>query len=543
MKKIYVLIISIISFFYSSYVYANGIYLSPSELKLGIGKSSNIKVVFDNVPSGSLIWSSSNPSVASVNNGQIIAHSIGKTIITVTDNNSNKATCSISVIDNYIPISSIVLTNQNESLLLNESRQLDVKISPDNASNKLLVYSSTNPDIVSVNQNGVITGKKVGSSYITISAPVSNAKTGLYIDVTDKISLSSIKIQDKLQLKEGSSSQLTVGFTPSNATDKKITWKSSDTSVATVDSNGNVSAKKAGATIIRAVSNDGGHVATCNLTVLPISKEVESISLSKTNLTIEVGKEEKLSVIFTPTYALNQKVSWKSSNELIATVENGIIKAKKPGTVEIKVISDEKKKEAICQLTVISPPIESISFEKNKQSVSVGSRITLKTKSIPENTSINNPIWTSSDMKVATIKDGVLTALSIGTTVITVSNEDGTIKDSTEIIVVEKPAEPLSIEVSGYELNFKADKTEYTLKIGQESSLNFSINVPKNKVIINGNKDLKNGSIITVTINGNPKKTYVINIKKKENYTIYFIGIISFLLLLNIIRMVIKNKK
>ena len=543
MKKISLIIISFIILFYSSFVNASGITLSPNELNLGVGISTNIKVIeYNSTSSSTVIWSSSNPGVASINNGILTTHSIGKTIITATVNNQ-KALCTVNVISNYIPVSEISLTSGKETILLNESKNIDVKISPSNASNKTLTYSSSNPDIAFISETGNITGKKIGSSYITITAPGTSKKISLYVTVVDTIKLTGIIITSSLSINENTSSKLTVNFTPSDATNKNITWKSSDESIAIVDSQGNVTGKRPGTAEIKAISNDGGYVSTCKVTVMSISKELKSISLNKTSLTLEVGKEETLSVIFDPTYAENQKVTWKSSNERVAIVEKGVITAIKPGTAEIKVISDEGEKEAICELTVISLPIESISFEKESQTVYIGSTTTLKTISTPQDSAINNPIWTSSDESVATIKNGILSAIKEGTTVITVANEDESIKASTTITVVPKPAEPLNITVKGYELGFDPDKLDYTLKIGNESTLDFDINIDEDKVIINGNKDLKNGSIITITINDKTKKTYIINIKKKESYTIYFIGAISILLLINIIRMLIKSKK
>ena len=90
-------------------------------------------------------------------------------------------------------------------------------------------------------------------------------------------------------------------------------------------------------------------------------------------------------------------------------------------------------------------------------------------------------------------------------------------------------------------MNFDPSIKNYKLKIGSENQL--KINVNKEKYTVNGNQKLKDGSIITITVNEEEKVTYVINIKKKTNYTIYFIIVISLLLLLNLIRMLVKSKK
>ena len=165
------------------------------------------------------------------------------------------------------------------------------------------------------------------------------------------------------------------------------------------------------------------------------------------------------------------------------------------------------------------------------------------TKSVPENTAIEDPIWTSSDDEVASVRDGVVTAKSVGVTTITISDKEKKVTASVQVIVNEKPEEKLLITVDGYDLNFDVDTKDYTLLIGNESSLNIIVNRDSSKYVIGGNRDLKNGSIITVTVNDKTKTTYVINIKKKQNYLIYFIGIISVLLFINIIRLIKNNKR
>lgn len=546
MKKILITIITIISFFNTKYVYASSqqLLITPNELIMGINDTMNLKVIGSSNSISDYTWESSSPSIVTISsNGVALAKNYGKAYITVTDKNGNHAYGTITVSRDYIPIDSISVSSTSLTILLNESRSLGISISPINASNKKLGYYIADTNIVTIDNSGTITGRKTGKTYLTISAPGTNKNINMQVEVIDKISLKSISIKDTLTINENSSSKLNVTFSPNNATDKKVTWKSNNTTIATVDSNGNVTAKSPGTTEIIAVANDGGYVAKCKVTVNAISKELKNITLNKTELTLVAGEEETLTVNFDPSYAANQKVTWKSSNEKVAIVEKGVITAIKPGTAEIKVISDEGKKEVICKLTVIGPPIESIKFKNDKETVYVGSKTSLETISTPESSTINNPIWTSSDEKVATIKDGVLTALSKGTTTITVSNEEGTITASTIITVIEKPKDPLKIQVKGYDLNFDISKLDYTLKIGDESSLEFDINEDSDKITINGNRDLKDGSIITITINNDTPTTYIINIKKKTNYTIYFIGAISFLLLLNIIRMIIKNHK
>lgn len=540
MKKKIMLILTLFTFFINSEVYAASIKLNQHNVNLGVGYNTTLKVVDTGGSSSTtVVWTSSDSSVATVNNGVVTGVKPGETIITAKIG-AEQAICKVVVINNFVPITGIHFSNSNKTILVGSTQKLSVTVTPSNASNQSLSYTSSNPNIATVDSEGNVKGIAVGEAYITVSAAGYQAVAN--IKVINTISLNSISIPKNLQLKEQSSSTLNVTFNPSNATNKKVTWKSSNPNVATVDSSGNVKAIAPGTATITVISSDGGKVATCNVEVTALSKKLTGISLNKTELSMELDTEETLTVIFNPEYAENKNIKWSSSNTKIAKVSNGKITPVKPGKVEIKAVSEDGNYEAVCQVTILSPPIESIKFAQAKQSVALGSIVTLKTISTPTDTAINNPIWTSSDETVATIKDGVLTALKLGTTVITISNEDGSIKAETTITVVKKVASDLSIKVKGYDLKFDPEKYEYSLLIGSETSLDFDINVDSSDVTISGNKNLKNDSVITITIKGN-KKPYVITIKKKESYTIYFIGIVSFLLMINIIRMLIKGKK
>ena len=551
MRKNILKIISIITLLIINIKSVNAmIDIKQSSLYLGVNYTQNLKVSGNN---GNIEWTSSNNNVVTVNDGKIVGVSTGTAYISAKDNTSID-TCKIIVINNYVPVSSISLSKSSETISVGSTSKIIVNIEPSNASNKTVYYTSSNSSIATVDLDGNIKGIKLGTAYISVN--VEN-KTELYKVTVDNntnnndnysynnqtVKLNSISIPNTLTVQEGNTGKLNVTYSPSNATNKKITWKSSNTGIVTVDGSGNVKGIKVGTATITATSSDGNHVATSKITVTAVDKTLKGISLNKKELTLEIGNEETLSVNYNPSNAENKKVTWTSSNETIAIVDNGKVKAIKPGTAEIKAISEEGKKEATCKVTVKSAPIESISFGDEEITVYVDSVTTLVTVPTPENTAIINPVWTSSEENVATVKEGTVTAKSIGTTKITVSDESGKISASININVIEKPEEKLLITVDGYDLGFDINTKDYTLLIGNESSLNINVNRNQNKYSIGGNRDLKNGSIITVTINDKTKTTYVINIKKKENYIIYFIGIISVLLFINIIRLVLKNKK
>lgn len=520
---------------------SSGIVLNKSQTILGVGYSEVLKYSLSvGLNSSNIIWTSSNEKVATVQNGKITAITEGFTIITATIN-GNKSTCKVIVSSDYIPIEGISLNTSTLSILLGTSETLVPTIIPVDATNKDVIWTSSNTDVAIV-ENGKVVSKKIGSAVITAS--ISGFRATCKVNVVESVALTSINLnKSNITIKENYTEILDVIYSPSNATNRKVTWKSSNTSVVTVDSEGKITGIKPGSATITAISNDGGYVSACEVTVEAISKKVIGIDLDKKELSITVGEKAVVTATITPSYAENKNIVWSSSNKDVASVNNGEITALSIGTTEIKAISEDGNKEVVCNVTVISQPIKSISFVSEEQNVYIESKTKLNTISDPKNSTIENPIWTSSNEEVATVENGVVNAISIGETTITISSQDGTITASTKINVISKPKEKLNITIEGYDLNFDPEIKNYTLKIGNEDKLTISTNVSEKNFTINGNQKLKNGSIITITINEEEKSTYVINIKKNENYTIYFIAIISFLLFLNIIRIIIKNKK
>ena len=187
--------------------------------------------------------------------------------------------------------------------------------------------------------------KSYGGNFI-IKAFTDNETTT--VDV-EKVSLN----KSATTLTEGESETLTATITPSNATgDKTVKWSSSNEAVATVDSNGKVTAKKAGTAVITATSSNG-KTAGCTVTVKQKEIAITGISLNKSTTSLTEGESETLTATITPLNATGDKtVKWSSSNEAVATVDsNGKVTAKKAGTAVITATSSNGK-TAGCTVTV-----------------------------------------------------------------------------------------------------------------------------------------------------------------------------------------------
>ena len=187
--------------------------------------------------------------------------------------------------------------------------------------------------------------KSYGGNFI-IKAFTDNETTT--VDV-EKVSLN----KSATTLTEGESETLTATITPSNATgDKTVKWSSSNEAVAAVDSNGKVTAKKAGTAVITATSSNG-KTAGCTVTVKQKEIAITGISLNKSTTSLTEGESETLTATITPSNATGDKtVKWSSSNEAVAAVDsNGKVTAKKAGTAVITATSSNGK-TAGCTVTV-----------------------------------------------------------------------------------------------------------------------------------------------------------------------------------------------
>ena len=161
-----------------------------------------------------------------------------------------------------------------------------------------------------------------------------------------------------LTLDVNESETLTATVTPDNATNKNVKWESSDTSVATVDVNGKVTAVAQGTATITVTAQDGSEEkATCSVTVnAAAAVPVESVSLTPSTLALEAGKSGTLTAAITPNNATNQAVTWTSSNTAVATVKNGVVTAVGAGEAIITVTTADGGKTDACKVTVTAVP-------------------------------------------------------------------------------------------------------------------------------------------------------------------------------------------
>ena len=260
--------------------------------------------------------------------------------------------------------------------------QLTATIAPLNFTDAV-VWTSSNEEVATVSDTGYVEICGVGTAVITVTA--GNVKAACKITVPQLIDWIEFD-EDEIELKAGQTYQLKPYISPSDATNKKLKYTSSDTKVAEVSASGLVTAKSEGEAKIRAAATDGSdEYAVCYVTVTGKAK-VTGITLDRTSAEVKRGEKLTLNVTVSPSYASNKKVVWKSANTKIATVDaNGSVTAKAPGRTKITVTSAENSSyQASCTVTV--PYKITYKLNKGKNNASnpstyYGKKVTLKNPS------------------------------------------------------------------------------------------------------------------------------------------------------------------
>ena len=245
-----------------------------------------------------------------------------------------------------------------------------------------------------------------------------------------------------LNLVEGNSETLAATVAPDNATNKAVSWKSSDAATATVDNNGKVTAVKAGSATITVTTTDGSKTATCLVTVTAKEvppTEVSGVSIDPATLEIKEGETYQLKAVVTPADAA-QEVDWASPSPHIATIDqNGLLTAVSPGTVRIAVRSKAfTDKQGFCDVTVLqNTDLKGISLDADEINLAAGSSRTLTVVFYPEYAANKNVSWSSSDPAVATVSEGKVVAIKEGTATVTATSEEGGFKAECLVNVAE----------------------------------------------------------------------------------------------------------
>ncbi len=244
--------------------------LNKNALALETGQSETLTATIlpNDATNKEVTWTSNNTSVATVSGGTVTAVGAGNATITVKTKSGGKtATCAVTVTDKVYPVTGVSLSPTSLSLDVGGSSSLTATISPSNATNKSVTWTSSASAVASVSNAGLVTGLKEGSATITVTTADGGFAATCEVSVHN-VAVTGVSLNKTSETAYvGSSFSLTATVQPTNATNKGVSWTSSDTSVATVNSSGVVNPLVAGTTIITVTTTDGGFTASCTVTV------------------------------------------------------------------------------------------------------------------------------------------------------------------------------------------------------------------------------------------------------------------------------------
>lgn len=289
-------------------------------------------------------------------------------------------TCTLSIIKS---VKSISLNKSHSIIYLNGQRQeqLTVSITPSDATDQSIEWSSSDETVATVDTNGLVTAHALGTATITATSrgtfdgtPLSATCTVEVRAYVETLTLSTTECEIFLS----GSKQLTATVLPNNAYNKSVTWSTSDAAIATVSSGGLVTGVGDGTAVVTATAADGSMAsASCIVHVIAVT----GVTLNKTETKIFVADSEQLTATVLPANA-NQTVTWSSSDPEVATVDNtGLVTATGRGTATITATTtDGTNLSATCRVEVLPPyalEIDSLSHIRgaNAETVEVPVRL------------------------------------------------------------------------------------------------------------------------------------------------------------------------
>ena len=442
--------------------HVSGISADKSQLELTVGETeSGIKVTVnpDRANDKAFTATSSDGSIAEVTIGQdgtISIHALksGQAQITLKSKDQGKETVIKVNVTDPIPVSEVVISRKSITIIEGKSDTLTAKAMPANAQDKGLVWESSDESVVKV-VDGRISAIKPGTATIIVSS-ISNSGASASCTVTVNpapVPVTSLTpTSNSITMTEGTNRKVSITVAPSNATDKSLSWSSSNTKVATVLADGQINAIAPGTATITAKANDGSN-KSCSISVTVISStpsptdvHVRSVKILDDIRTLYVGESIILHAIITPADATDKGVSWSLSTSSVDIVNarcgkttsnavEGIITGRKAGSARITVNCNDKyggiTRSATIMMTVL-PRETAITLSATSLTMKPGEQFSLNATVKPASVAEKGLTWSSSAADVAKVDaSGNITALKVGTATISVKTKDGVVASCT----------------------------------------------------------------------------------------------------------------
>lgn len=436
------------------------------------GKTFTLKseIFPENATFSDVEWISSDEKIATVSEkGVVKGIAPGKVRITCqsVDNPMVSQTCLVTV---KVKTTGVKLNYSKITVYTTTSKTLTATVLPENATNKKVSWESEDPTIATVDKNGVVKGKKAGTTYIVCTTDNSGKIATCKVTVKKGVLSKSIKLnKSKLTIDDGKSYTLKATFNPTNTTTKTCTWTSSNKKVVKVSSKGVITAVGPGTATITCKTKDTGKTAKCTVTVKKVVPT--SVVLDKSKYEVAYGKTLQLKATVYPTNSSDQSLTWTSSNPKYVKVSStGKVTGLKAGkTVTITVKTKSGKRVDTCKVYVGEVDVSGVKLNKTSATLGAGSTLQLKATVSPSTATNQKVKWKSSNEGVVKVSSsGKVTAVANGTALVSCITVDGEFVAICKITVK-------TIEVMGVKL----DKSSLSIGVGDSYTLKATI-VPEN---------------------------------------------------------------
>lgn len=502
-----------------------GVSLGTSVVNMNVGETNKLEANIFPYSSYNkdVTWTSSNTNVAVVDSkGVVTARGSGSTTITVTTKDGNFRDSTLVRVSKKESDDSIYLTMDSNIMHVNEVANLITVVSPDEKLLSKVVYSTSDASKVSVTSTGKVVAKKEGKATITARIAKEGISASIDIIVENKAVKNIYLSSTNLTLKVNDNYLLKTSFYPVDAK-SGVTYTSSNSNVASVDSSGKITALKEGLAVITVKSNN--HVSEKCLVEVKKSFNASNglnISIDKTN--INVGERTFISAIVEPSNSYNKHVTYTSSDSGIAKVfADGSVLGVSEGNVVITVTNASGISEELSlKVNKTSIDVEKISLD-SFITLEAGKSRKVKFSIYPSNANSSNIIWSSLDSSIAKVDSkGVVTGVTNGSTVITATSGD--VSSSVVVKVTEIKAE--SIVLNFDEVNmFIGEAIDLKTTIAPTNTTNQSVNyisldddvaVVDEKGRIKALKEGKTDIIVVSKSNPNVKSKCSVNVSKVD---------------------------
>ena len=419
--------------------------LNTTQKELIVGDAFSLTATLSpkNATNRNVIWKLvSGDAISLSNTGVIQAKKVGEALVRAEAVDGSGITAECKVVVKPRLVQAISLNATQKELIVGDTFTLTATLSPENATNRNVIWKLVSGNAIALSADGVIQAKKVGEALVRAEAAdgsgiTAECKVVVKPRLVQTISLNSTK----KDLLVGESFALTATAMPENATNRNVIWKLVSGDAISLSHTGVIQAKKVGEAIVRAEAADGsGITAECKVVVKP--RLVQAISLNATQKNLIIGDSFTLTATLSPENATNRNVIWKLvSGDAISLSNIGVIQAKKVGEALVRAeAADGSGVSAACKVVVKPRLVQEISLKLEKDTVAVGEHFTVTADVLPKNATNSTLQWSVSDpLLLKHLGAGSFEALKTGSATITAQARDGSKQEASCRIEIVPP--------------------------------------------------------------------------------------------------------